>query len=110
MTPTHVSPREREAACLIVRRSVNRTCIITTQQKTWLQVLEYVRKLGALQARILKTQVLRAKYRDLETQVLQGTGPETQVLRAKCNNTRVYCTSLCKNTAVVRPFYLFEVT
>jgi len=26
-------------------------------------------------------------------------GPETQVLRANCSNTRVYCTSLCKNTA-----------
>jgi len=26
-------------------------------------------------------------------------GPETQVLRAKCSNTRVYCISLCKNTA-----------
>jgi hypothetical protein len=36
-----------------------------------------------------ETQVLRAKYR----------GPEAQVLRAKCSNTRVYCTSLCKNTA-----------
>jgi hypothetical protein len=36
-----------------------------------------------------ETQVVRAKYR----------GPETQVLRAKWSNTRVYCTSLCKNTA-----------
>ncbi len=26
-------------------------------------------------------------------------GPETQVLRAKCSNTRIYCTLLCKNTA-----------
>jgi len=34
-------------------------------------------------------EVLRAKYR----------GPETQVLIAKCSNTRIYCTSLCKNTA-----------
>ncbi len=47
-----------------------------------------------------ETQALRAKYR----------GFETEVLKAKCNNTRVYCTSLCKNTVVVRPFYLFEVT
>jgi hypothetical protein len=54
MTPTHVSLRESEAACLIIRRSVNQMCIITTQQKTWLQVFEYVKKLGALQARVLK--------------------------------------------------------
>jgi len=38
---------------------------------------------------------MRAKYRGLETQVL---GLETQVLRAKCSNTYVYCTLLCKNT------------
>ncbi len=37
-----------------------------------------------------ETQILRAKYQGLET----------QVLRAKCSNIRVYCTSLCKNTAV----------
>jgi hypothetical protein len=73
---THVSPRESEVACLIVRRSVSRTCP------------------GP------ETQALRAKYR----------GSEIEVLRAKCSNTRVYCTSLCKNTAVIRPFYLFEVT
>jgi hypothetical protein len=36
-----------------------------------------------------KKRVARAKYR----------GPETQVLKAKCSNIRVYCTSLCKNTA-----------
>ncbi len=47
-----------------------------------------------------ETQALRANYR----------GSETEVLRAKCINTHVYCTLLCENTAVVRPFYLFEVT
>ncbi len=76
MTPTHVSPRESEAACLIIRRSVSQTCPSP------------------------ETQARRAKYR----------GPETEVLRAKCNNTRVYCTSLYKNAVAVRPFYLFEVT
>jgi hypothetical protein len=64
------------------RESPCRSCACWAWARGWLAVT-------VARAQCPFIEVLRAKYR----------GPETQVLRAKCSNNRVYCTSLCKNTA-----------